>query len=290
MSVRLAFSSFLKRFRCIISFRSTSGGLELPPPPPKNALATALALRGWSIPQHVAPDGSWNDNTFGSSEQPSCLDFWLLSPAVPDIWTQEVRPLPGHLHAMVSIEIPNIARRPPDVAPCPPISWNFQNAVQTCSPVDWPSVTQEIATLLDKDRLDLAWHLWDFWAFQEIASHSVAPPSRPSGDTWHMTRSYNARLYQTGEAGPRLTMLFRSARRLLDYGKWGGQKVLSRLVRDLPILVRQFDLHSTSEQLLARPIEASKILYDKARHLQDLDRKGALRKWEQSLQQQGKTW
>ena len=238
-------------------------------PPPRNHLVTALAMRGWSLPQHTRPDGSWTHATFRTKNEGTCLDYWILSPAASHTLTQMVRELPGHRHASVSLSVPALATRKPQAAPLPPNQWNFpEQPVQTCSPTDWGFVYEHLRLLLQQGHLDLAWHYWERQVHDEIASHALNPPEKAPHDAWYITRTYQARFTKQGAESPRVIELFRNARRLLDYSKWGGHKVKMRLLRDLPMLIHHHSLPFTCELAMASPARVSEQLYSIAQQRQ----------------------
>ena len=184
-------------------------------------------MRGWTIPQHINPVGEWDTTTFSSSDQRSCLDYWLISPSAPEIWTQCTRPRPGHQHRTVTIDVPAIQNRPPDKVVRPPLRWTFPDTpLSTCNPIDWTAVHDQISELLSLGHIDLAWQLWETSAHEAIATAAISPPAPPLSDSWYAIRHYRARITQNGEEGPRIRELYTAARRLLDFGKWGGTQGL----------------------------------------------------------------
>ena len=241
--------------------------------PGKNVAAALLAQKGWTIPLHVNPGGGWDAPTFVQGECASTLDYWILSPAASRTWVQTVRERPGHAHRSVHIRVPQLSRRPPERALCPPVKWKFPPVIATCSPVDWHAASERIQDLLRLNHIDLAWHLWIDFAAQEVSAHSEVQDLRGFSDAWFMQRTYHSRVQKDSEVGPRLTELFKLARRLLDFGKWGGDRVRGRIERDYPALAARFSLPLSQEEALRRPVHASEVIFTQAKALQEEDKK-----------------
>ena len=253
-------------------------------PPPKNFLATALAMRGWVIPLHVTPDGTRNDVTYLADGPGSCLDYWILSPSVPQTATQEVRPQPGHRHRTVSVSLPVLRDRQPRTMVIPPRKWEFSDApLSRCSQVDWGGVHAQILRYLQNDQIALAWMLWEHSAHLDIADQALNSPGPPCSDDWYLTRTYSGRITKKGPESPKVAQLSILARRLLDFGKWGGDRVHMRLRRDLPEMCQRFGFSFTPEQALSEPLRASAAVHELSQELHQKERTQVIRKWNSSL-------
>ena len=148
--------------------------------PPQNFLATALAMRGWNIPQHVEQSGNGDPGTYLQSDVKSCLDYWILSPAVPDIGLQTTTQHPGHRHLSVVIQVPRFQNRSPETIVCPHLRREFpEQPIATCCPTDWVRVQEHDEFLISIGHMDLAWHFWKAAAHESVAAHALNPPTRP---------------------------------------------------------------------------------------------------------------
>ena len=98
-----------------------------------------------------------------------------------------------------------------------------------------------------------------------------------------MTRNYRDRVTSRGEEGPMLRLLYATARRLLDYAKFGGQRNRKKIVKAFPLL-KTYELPCSLEQALAQPRVHSDSLFLLAQAIQQQAKKQSLRKWETSLQ------
>ena len=253
-------------------------------PPCANFIATALTMRGWTLPLHVNPAGDPDMATYVVEPTSSCLDYWLISPNGPASLVQTVTPHPGHRHRSVNIHIPKPQAQGTRHMVLPPLRWQFpKNPMHTCSPVNWAAIEQQITGHLNNDQLDLAWHLWEVMAHEDISSKALNPPSKPSAGRWHTARKYQARITKRGEESPRVARLFRLAQRLLDFGKWGGHRVLYKLQRDLPIACNEHRLPLTPASALASPLHASTVMHSFALSMHQQERSSQLKKWQTSL-------
>ena len=165
------------------------------------------------------------------------------------------------------------------------MKWKFSPSVSTCSPVDWDKAAALVHDLLSLNHVDLAWHLWQDFAAQEVSAHSHVQDARGFSDSWFMKRNYQARVQTDTELGSRLSELYRLARRLLDYGKWGGNRVRGRIEKTFQNLATHFSLSLTLEQALQRPQHASEQIYAQAQHIQAEEKRQHLSLWQDSLQQ-----
>ena len=138
--------------------------------PDQNSCAANLAYRGWTIPTHIDKEGLPTETTFKGTHSDTCLDYWLLSPAVGEILHQTAAEVPGHRHHTVAIQTPKLVSQNAHTSPLPPVRYRCNPKIARCSPVDWPSERHKIKQLLQHQDLEQAWHLWEQSHHRELQS------------------------------------------------------------------------------------------------------------------------
>ena len=253
-------------------------------PPTENMVAAEMSTRGWQLPMHINLSSEPCPVTFQDDRVSSCLDYWLVSPAVGPQWSQIVREHPGHRHRSVSLRVQPIAKLAPCPMALPPISYEFPSgALATCSPNDWEEVSRTIQKALDTDQIDSAWETWQQAYHQEMISQALSGPSGPPGNRWYTQRRWSARVTSRGEESHDIALMYATARRLLDFGKHGGARARRRISKGLSFLRNHGLLQMTDTEALTQPLCSSEHLFSEAQRIQQSRKKAALWKWEKNL-------
>ena len=116
------------------------------------------------------------------------------------------------------------------VTPLPPVRYQVDPSLSTCCPVDWQEVQAQIQGDLSSHSLEAAWRKWEIAYHSDLRSRCTEGPTSAPGKHWKMQRSYQDRITTRGEEGPQLRLLYATARRLLDYGKWGGHRSRTKVI------------------------------------------------------------
>ena len=235
------------------------------------------------LTSHYNTSGELCPITHQDEKSASCIDYWLVSPACGNIFSQTVIPMPGHKHRAVAIQIQQLARAESQPISLPPVRYTqSERPVQSCCPVDWGRVRTHIRALLMNHQMEDAWHIWQQQYHLDLSSRSLSAPKKAPGSAWYTYRKWRDRITSQGEEGADVALMYTTARRLLDFSRDGGvqaKKKISRAFLSLPAL----SMLLSEQEAFMHPVIASQLIYTEAQRLQCDRKKQAVKKWEQAL-------